>query len=434
MLRTVTIVLALLMGSHLTLAQPAPKDWENWLTDFSKHSIPLEEIFSGGPPKDGIPSISNPKFVDVSDVENIADNEPVISLKIGKDVRAYPLSVLMWHEIVNDVVGDKPVVVTYCPLCNSAIVFDGEVEGKRMMFGTTGRLRNSDMVMYDRRTESWWQQFTGEAIVGKLTGTRLNILPSRLESFSSYKKRFPKGKVLVPREPGLRKYGENPYVGYDTLAKPFLFDGELPKEIKPMTYVVAVPRKGEAPFVVTLEKLREDGKIVSGKIVLTWKEGLASALDTPKISAGREIGNVIVTDSKSGDDLHYDLTFAFVVHAFHRDAPIFTRDGKLGGTPEALEAQEAPSAKDVKPKEAKPTESASSEETEQLEEAIAETVEEKVEDDAEEVKAEQQDPDASPVESSEPAAETSVAPKLKVVVPKTSPRKTAAPNEAEKQN
>lgn len=173
-----------------------PQSWsrEGWKTDFSKSTINFDDILSGGPPKDSIPSIDNPEFILVGDVDNLEDNEPVISLEINGDARAYPLRVLMWHEIANDTLGGTPVTVTYCPLCNAALVFDRRVNGQADTFGTTGKLRNSDLVMYDRGTESWWQQFTGEAITGQLTGTKLALVPSRLESWKNFKSRHPQAK------------------------------------------------------------------------------------------------------------------------------------------------------------------------------------------------------------------------------------------------
>ena len=133
-----------------------------WKTDFSKHSVPFTEIRSGGPPRDGIPPIDNPAFKLVSNApEYLADDEPVVSLEIHAEAKAYPLAILMWHEIVNDELGGIPVTVTFCPLCNTAIVFDRRLDGEVFDFGTSSLLRNSDLVMWDRQTESWWQQITG---------------------------------------------------------------------------------------------------------------------------------------------------------------------------------------------------------------------------------------------------------------------------------
>ncbi len=302
-----------------------PENWRagGWSkTDFSKSTIEFNEILSGGPPKDGIPSIDDPKFISAKTDTTLAGTEPVIALEISGDARAYPLRILTWHEIVNDTVGGMPVTVTYCPLCNSAIVFKRQFAGKLHDFGTTGKLRNSDMVMYDRQTESWWQQFTGEAIVGAYVGQTLKTVPARLESFERFKARFPNGKVLVPSNPGLRDYGRNPYAAYDTTG-PFLYRGDMPKGIEPMARVVAFNTE-TGPIAVSLALLREKQRIMIGDIALSWVAGQNSALDTTAIAKGRDVGNVVV--QRTGDpkpaDIPYDVTFAFVFHAFHPNRPI----------------------------------------------------------------------------------------------------------------
>ncbi|NIA70398.1 DUF3179 domain-containing protein [Pelagibius litoralis] len=310
---------ALCLISVAALANPErwAREWPD--TDFSQASVVFDEILSGGPPKDGIPSIDQPQFVDVAKVTDLSASEPVVGLSINGDARAYPLRILTWHEIVNDTVGGVAVAVTYCPLCNSAVVFERSVEGEVTEFGTTGKLRNSDLVMYDRKSESWWQQFLGEAIVGERTGTRLKIVPARLESWSRFAARFPDGRVLIPNNPGLRPYGANPYVGYDTLDRPFLYNGEMPVGIAPMKRVIAVGAEAWA-----LDLLREKGKIESGDLLLTWEPGQNSALDTRSIAEGREVGNVVV-QRKAGDgtvDVPYDVTFAFVFHAFRPEGTI----------------------------------------------------------------------------------------------------------------
>jgi hypothetical protein len=152
-------------------------------TDFSKHCVHYSEIFSGGPPKDGIPAIDAPRFVSVSQATSwLKPNEPVIFFQVGNEARAYPIQILIWHEIVNDTVGGVPVAVTFCPLCNTAIAFERTVNGRVLDFGTTGRLRFSNLIMYDRQTESWWQQAIGLAIVGQLTGTQLVSRPAAIIS------------------------------------------------------------------------------------------------------------------------------------------------------------------------------------------------------------------------------------------------------------
>lgn len=308
------LALAILIGGTM-LASANPTFWKlSWPeTDFSKKSIEFGEIISGGPAKDGIPSIDKPKFVPQAKYKEGAETEPVITFVYRGDARAYPLRVLMWHEIVNDTVGGLPVSVTYCPLCNSSVVFDRRLGNKILDFGTTGKLRKSDMVMYDRQTESWWQQFTGTGIVGEMNGRMLTMLPARVESLAKFRVRYPDGKVLVPNDPNFRPYGNNPYLGYDSSARPFLYRGEMPKGIAPLAYVVKVGNQAWS-----LEKLKKAGTIVSGDITLTWSKGLNSALDMQEIGEGRDIGNVVVqrkTFQGMQEEVH-DVTFAFVFHAF----------------------------------------------------------------------------------------------------------------------
>jgi hypothetical protein len=315
-------VLIAVWFTRTVLADPNPSPWENWKTDFSKTNIPFNEVMSGGPPKDGIPAIDEPLFVTVEEA-SLDDREPVIGFEYNGDARAYPLSILMWHEIANDIVGGHPFAVTYCPLCNAAIVFDAEIGGTRHTFGTTGRLRNSDLLMYDRVTESWWQQFSGEAVIGNYTGRILDMIPSRLESFASFSSRHPNGKVLIPNDPDFREYGRNPYVGYDSRDAPYpFFTGEMPEGINPMARVIILRREGEPVAVISFEKARAEGPLEFSGFRIEWQAGRASALDAVRVSNGREIGNLIVTNLETGADAAHDLTFAFVAHAFHPELAI----------------------------------------------------------------------------------------------------------------
>ena len=188
--------------------------WPN--TDFSKHSVSYSEIVAGTEPRVGIPAIDDPTFHPVSEAPDyMLEDEAVLAVEIAGDARAYPLAMLIFHEIVNDTVGGVPVVVTYCPLCNSAVVFRREVDGRLFDFGVSGNLRLSDLLMYDRQTESWWQQITGEAVVGELTGTRLEFLPAPLVSWGEFKSSYPEG-LLLSRDTGYDfPYGQFVYYGYD---------------------------------------------------------------------------------------------------------------------------------------------------------------------------------------------------------------------------
>jgi hypothetical protein len=300
----------------LVLAAPAPEhppfDTSEWKTDFGKHSVSWSEIMSGGPPKDGIRAIDTPELVGVGAADGwLKPREPVILFVHGADARAYPLQILIWHEIVNDTVGGLPVAITFCPLCNTAIAFDRRVKERTFSFGTTGKLRFSDLVMYDRQTESWWQQGTGQAIVGALTGTQLILLPAQTISWGTFREAFP-GATVLSRHTGYnRPYGENPYVGYDDVnSSPFLYRGPKDPRLRPVERVVTVSRGGEDvayPFSV-LEKLRVANDTVGGhKIVILFEKGVTSALDQRSIPDSRDIGTAGVFERTVGGKV---LTFS----------------------------------------------------------------------------------------------------------------------------
>ena len=289
------------------------------LTDFEQCTVPITQVRSGGPGKDGIRSIEMPKFQPISS-SDLADSEPVITVSFNGEARTYPLQILIWHEIVNDVVGGVPVAVTYCPLCNASIVFDRRLNGKTLEFGTTGNLRHSDLVMYDRQTESWFQQYDGTGLFGQLAGEMLTALPARLESVGAVRARGGDNLIMETPKGFLRPYGANPYVGYDSSIFPFLFDGEVPDGIRPLEYVVI---SGDSAWA--LDSLREKGRIETDELVLEWMPGRASALDSRKIADGRDLG--IVTVSKKNPDgdpelAPYKISFAFVWHAFNPEAEI----------------------------------------------------------------------------------------------------------------
>ena len=273
-----------------------------WTTDFSLHSVPYSDIISGGPPRDGIPPIDNPKFTTFEDADTwLGGQEPVIAFELNGDARAYPLQILTWHEIVNDVVGDVPVSVTFCPLCNSAIVFDRRLNGVVYDFGTSGKLRQSDLIMWDRQTESWWQQFTGEAIVGELTGKKLTFISASIISWEDFKAAKPEGKVLSKNTGFSRDYGRNPYSGYDRAdIPPFLFAGDLDDRLLPKERVVAVTiGDGDAafPFSVLENERVINYTVNKQELVVFFKPGTLSALDRSSIRDSRDVGATGVFDS-----------------------------------------------------------------------------------------------------------------------------------------
>jgi len=289
-------VLLLWGVSWLSSPVTAEIDWKTeWpKTDFGKHAVPLSEIHSGGPPKDGIPPIDRPRFISSDDAARwLHAREPVIVFERGGDARAYPLQILMFHEIVNDTVGGVPAAVTFCPLCNASIVFDRRLAGSVLDFGTTGKLRKSDLVMYDRQTESWWQQFTGTGIVGRYTGAVLKQLPSTIASFDDFRKAYPGGRVLSRETGFMRPYGRNPYRGYDQIGDiPFLFSDPVDPRLPAMERVLGVQRGGRVriyPFDVLASERIVNDDIEGEPIVVFTAEGMLSALDAEIIKDSRRI-------------------------------------------------------------------------------------------------------------------------------------------------
>ena len=310
-MRKLVLAAAMVLGTSL---QADPSFWvHEWpTTDFENASIDdWAEILSGGPPKDGIPAINDPSFHRVEDERDLAPLEPVITLeRDGQPARAYPIRYLTWHEIVNDVVGGVPVAVTFCPLCNSGITFDRRTSAGVLTFGVSGKLRNSDMIMYDRETQSWWQQAIGRGIVGQMNGAELETLPSWMESWEVFAARNPDG--LVMSQPNFqRAYGTNPYQGYDTSRQPFLYAGEVPPHGIPS--LARVVRVGDRAWPLT--RLAQEGQVSEAGVVISWSAGQASALDSRVIGAGRDVGNIRVRDGQ-GRDLPHDVMFAFSYHAF----------------------------------------------------------------------------------------------------------------------
>ncbi len=316
-LTNLIVATAIAIGGATSAANADPSFWKfEWPnTDFENTTVDnWVEILSGGPPKDGIPALDEVSFIPAADETRLVDMEPVITVEIeGAEPRTYPIRYLTWHEIANDTVNGIPIAVTFCPLCNSGITFDRRVDGRTLSFGVSGKLRNSDMIMYDRETESWWQQAIGTGIVGEMTGVELTQLPTWMESWAEFKARNPDGLVM-DEPPWPRQYGRNPYVGYDTSKRPFLYSGELPPhDIPALMRVVRVDDKAW-----TFDRLREEEEITQDGITLSWRAGQASALDQYTIGAGRDVGSVRVRDAQ-GNDLPHDVMFAFAFHAFFPD-------------------------------------------------------------------------------------------------------------------
>ena len=304
---------ALVMKSSAFADSELRKNIEWRKTDFSKSIVNLEEIESGGPPKDGIPAIDKPKFISINHANKWLDSqEPVIVLTLAEHAHAYPLQVLIYHEIVNDELADIPVSVTFCPLCNASVVFDRRVEGKVLDFGVTGKLRMSDMIMYDRQTESWWQQFTGKGIVGAYAGTVLKQIPASIVAYGDFRETYPMGLVLSNDTGYSRPYGRNPYKGYDRVGDyPFLFSGKIDNRLPAMERVLFV-RYGEQqrlyPFGLVSELSVINDELGNLKIAIFGKHGTLSALDAEQIKNSKKIVSVTAWSRQLDDQI---LSFEF---------------------------------------------------------------------------------------------------------------------------
>ena len=300
----------------------------DWITDFSRTTIEFDELLIGiqaTPIRDRIPPIDNPTFVSIAAADHVDDREPGLSLAIADDARFYPLSILTAHEIVNDVVGGRPVAVTFCPLCNSAIVFDRVFEGTELRFGVSGLLRNSDLVMWDNATESLWQQLTGEGIVGSSAGAQLTFLPSSITSFGDFRQQNPTAQVLGPDQGFRRTYGYNPYVGYSSRTSPYgffqqdLIDDRFPALSRVVNVTLDDTTKAY-PFSVLQAAAPINDTVAGQDIVILWGGDTADALDAGEIADSQSIGTGIalsrtvdgqtLTFSAAGDNRFTDAETA----------------------------------------------------------------------------------------------------------------------------
>jgi hypothetical protein len=223
----------------------------------------------------------------------LEDDEPVLAIDVDGEARAYPIQVMTWHEIVNDTIAGRPVTVSYCPLCNSAIAYDRRLGDRVLDFGTSGLLYRSALVMYDRQTESLWSHFTGKGVIGSLTGEELDLIPMSTVSWSDWLEANPDGLVLSRDTGHDRAYGQNPYPGYDDVDdQPFLFEGEVDGRLAAKERVVGIRRGSEAVAIRTTELFeRRVAEVDLGGPLVVWLQpGTASALDESSIEGGRDVG------------------------------------------------------------------------------------------------------------------------------------------------
>lgn len=262
---------------------------------FPTSLVPRDRIVSGGPPPDGIPAIDDPAFVGVRDVDWLDDAEAVLVLRLAGTVRVYPVQIMLWHEIVNDEVDGRPVAVTYCPLCNSAVAFDRRVGRRVLDFGTSGALYQSAMVMYDRQTETLWTHFDGRAVVGTMVGASLHRLPVSTVAWRDVRRAHPEARILS-RDTGVdRPYGRNPYGAYDQRDAPLtgFFAGDPDTRAAAMRRVVGVGGDTAALAVVTahLAEVGVVADVLDDRPLTVWHtRGTRSPLGDHDVTGGEDVG------------------------------------------------------------------------------------------------------------------------------------------------
>jgi hypothetical protein len=279
----------------------APVDEGAWFPWERDDPVVLEgfdfsQVISGGPPPDGIQPIDEPCFDGVAAADEwLEPQSPVMVVEVGDDRRAYPLAIMTQHEIVNDVVGGEPLVVTYCPLCNSGLAFERTIGGQVLDFGTSGRLFQANLVMYDRQTKTLWTQFTGRAVVGEdFVGTELVRVPTALLGWEEFKQAAPGGVVLSRESMPGRDYGRNPYPGYEGSGDRFLYQGPRDDRLPPNSRVVGLGTDRD-PVAIALDHLRSERVVdveVDGQpLTIWWAPGQASALDDASVAGGQDVGS-----------------------------------------------------------------------------------------------------------------------------------------------
>ena len=280
--------------------------------DLANSIIPASKIFSGGPPRDGIPSIDKPKFLAASDVDFLKPTDRVLGVEINGKARAYPIRILNWHEIVNDVHNGKPIAVTYCPLCGSGIVYASTVNGKAHKFGVSGLLYNSDVLLYDHETETLWSQILSKGISGKLVGSKLEILPSSHTSWKIWLEKHPDTEVLSSDTGSNRDYSRSPYGDYDKGRETYFPLAFRSQKYHPKERVMGISIGGKHkvyPF-------SELAKVNSG----TLKNDFSG--QQLQLTFDAENRDGVIKDSK-GDVLPSINTFWFAWYAFYPDTEIF---------------------------------------------------------------------------------------------------------------
>jgi len=297
--------LSVLLGATVLAGETGPKRLNGF--DVSNASIPVNDILSGGPPRDGIPSVDHPRFIRPADAHFMQDKDEVISISVNGETRAYPLRILDRHEIVNDQLSGKLIAITYCPLCGTAMVFNRQIAGRTLSFGVSGLLYQSDVLMYDRQTQSLWSQLKMSSISGPLVHTKLEWLPSQQLTWRAWKEMYPQGIVLSSETGTSRDYSKDAYVSYRQSSGMMFPAPKNRPELSPKEWVIGVLVNGAAHAypINVLSRLRalEDGQV--------------------KITYDPESQQVTVENSVTGGRIPSVKVYWFAWQAFYPDTDLF---------------------------------------------------------------------------------------------------------------
>jgi Protein of unknown function (DUF3179) len=279
--------------------------------DLSNATIPQNELLPGGPPRDGIPAIDQPQFVGAREVNFLRDDDRVLSVKIDNEVRAYPLRILAWHEIVNDQIGDQAVAVTYCPLAGTGMVFDRRVNGSKLSFGVSGLLYQSDLVMYDRDTESLWPQIAMKAVSGANSGASLRWLPSENTTWRAWRDAYPDGEVLSTQTGFSRDYSGQAYASYERSGETMFPVRWSRRELSKKSWVIGIMNHDRTK-AYALDELKKEKRVQDN---VTGQQ-IEIAYDPAKESAE-------VTDKQTGKPIPYAMAYWFAWQAFYPKTELF---------------------------------------------------------------------------------------------------------------
>lgn len=281
--------------------------------DLSNSSISAEKILPGGPVKDGIPSIDSPQFIPVEQVSWLKGDEQVLSLSINGVTRAYPIAILNWHEIVNDNISGSPVVVSYCPLCGTGMAFSAKVDGRALEFGVSGLLYNSDVLLYDRQTESLWSQLMTESVSGPMQGSKLEMLALHQMTWAAWQKRYSDGQVLSRDTGYVRDYARSPYAQYDDISAIYFPVEFLSRAYHPKERVLGVEVAGKFKAYPFAELAKHGGDRIEDKF-----NGVDFEIQFDVISRTGEVR------LKAGDLPQPAVNaFWFAWYTFHPDTQVF---------------------------------------------------------------------------------------------------------------